>query len=101
MTLGGYLATAQELAHRAGAELLRHREAPIVSESKGVPRELVTAADRASERIVVGGLQLLSTRGTQYLFHRAAKVQPYWFPHRANRNRSKLVETGMPAMRSA
>ncbi|MEC9047376.1 MAG: inositol monophosphatase family protein [Planctomycetota bacterium] len=57
MTLERYLATAQDLALRAGAELLRHREAPIVSESKGVPRELVTAADRASERIVVGGLQ--------------------------------------------
>ena len=48
---------ALRLAQLAGAELLRHRAKPVRSESKGVRRELVTAADRAAERIVVSGLQ--------------------------------------------
>lgn len=55
--LRGFLATAERLATLAGAELLRHRRAHVVAESKGTRRELVTAADRAAEHIVVGGLQ--------------------------------------------
>ncbi|MEO6596134.1 MAG: inositol monophosphatase family protein [Planctomycetota bacterium] len=48
---------AMRLALLAGQDLLRHR--PQTSqrpESKGRRRELVTAADRAAEHIVVGGL---------------------------------------------
>ena len=48
---------AVQLAQRAGSELLQHvRGAPLRAESKGRRRELVTAADRAAERVVVGGL---------------------------------------------
>lgn len=52
-----FLAEAQRLALAAGRELLRRR-APTrgLAESKGTRRELVTAADRAAEEIVVGGL---------------------------------------------
>ena len=46
---------AVELAESAGQELLRRRSGGLVAESKGRRRELVTAADRAAERIVVGG----------------------------------------------
>ena len=52
------LAVAQELALAAGADLLQRRAAAAAQpESKGVRRELVTAADRAAEAIVVGGLR--------------------------------------------
>lgn len=52
------LAVARELAAAAGADLLQRRAAAArAPESKGVRRELVTAADRAAEAIVVGGLQ--------------------------------------------
>jgi myo-inositol-1(or 4)-monophosphatase len=53
-----FLDKAVELAHRAGDELLRRRvsDGPR-AQSKGTRRELVTAADRAAETIVVGGLQ--------------------------------------------
>ena len=44
------------LAQSAGEELLRHRSGGLVAESKGRRRELVTAADRAAEHIVVGGI---------------------------------------------
>ena len=48
---------ATRLALLAGADLLRHRpEASLRPESKGRRRELVTAADRSAEQIVVGGL---------------------------------------------
>ena len=48
---------ATRLALAAGADLLRHRpEASQRPESKGRRRELVTAADRSAEHIVVGGL---------------------------------------------
>lgn len=48
---------ALRLAALAGASLLQHREATVQTvESKGRRRELVTAADRAAEEIVVGGL---------------------------------------------
>jgi myo-inositol-1(or 4)-monophosphatase len=52
-----FLAEARALALLAGAELLRRRatDAPRAL-SKGTRRELVTAADRAAEQIVVGGL---------------------------------------------
>jgi len=52
-----YVTVAERLALLAGEELLRHRSKGVVSESKGQRRELVTAADRAAEHIVVGGLQ--------------------------------------------
>ncbi|MFK7740945.1 MAG: inositol monophosphatase family protein [Planctomycetota bacterium] len=57
--LGDATAEAVRLAHAAGAELLRQRQAGAAAqaEAKAVRRELVTAADRAAERIVVGGLQ--------------------------------------------
>lgn len=48
---------ALRLATLAGVELLRHRASSVTAESKGARRELVTAADRAAEHIVVGGLQ--------------------------------------------
>lgn len=52
------LVVAQELALAAGADLLQRRAAAAAQpESKGVRRELVTAADRAAEAIVVGGLR--------------------------------------------
>jgi myo-inositol-1(or 4)-monophosphatase len=52
-----FLARAHELAALAGAELLRQRRSQRVrAESKAIRRELVTAADRAAEQIVVGGL---------------------------------------------
>lgn len=48
---------ALALAHAAGAVLLQHRpSAAATVASKGRRRELVTAADRAAERVVVGGL---------------------------------------------
>jgi myo-inositol-1(or 4)-monophosphatase len=51
------LADAERLARQAGEELLRHRSPNGVRfESKGRRRELVTAADRAAEQIVVGGI---------------------------------------------
>lgn len=52
-----FLERAEQLAVAAGAELLRHRSSAVAFESKGQRRELVTAADRAAEHIVVGGLQ--------------------------------------------
>lgn len=52
-----YVTLAERLARLAGDELLQHRRSPVVSESKGRRRELVTAADRAAEHIVVSGLQ--------------------------------------------
>jgi len=56
--LGGCLQLAEQLALAAGAELLRLR--PTIAGSvaaKQRRRELVTAADRAAEHIVVAGLQ--------------------------------------------
>ena len=51
------LAEARRLAQLAGDELLRFRRQQVVrAETKGVRRELVTAADRAAEQIVVSGL---------------------------------------------
>lgn len=55
--LSVYVDEAVGLAHAAGEELLRFRRRGVVAESKGIRRELVTAADRAAERVVVGGLQ--------------------------------------------
>ena len=52
-----FVAAAERLAREAGDELLAHRRRPVTVESKAVRRELVTAADRAAEHIVVGGLQ--------------------------------------------
>ncbi|MCB9878587.1 MAG: inositol monophosphatase [Planctomycetes bacterium] len=54
--LKGLCELAERLARAAGAELLRHRPADVRVESKGRRRELVTDADRAAERVVVGGL---------------------------------------------
>lgn len=55
--LRGCQELALQLAAAAGADLLQRRaEAAKAPESKGVRRELVTAADRAAEAIVVGGL---------------------------------------------
>lgn len=52
-----FLQAARALAQQAGDELLRFRRDHVVrAESKGRRRELVTAADRAAERIVVEGL---------------------------------------------
>ena len=52
-----FVAEAERLARLAGAELLRRRaEGGVQATSKGTRRELVTAADRAAETIVVGGL---------------------------------------------
>jgi myo-inositol-1(or 4)-monophosphatase len=60
-----FLARARELAQQAGDELLRLRRTTAVrAESKAIRRELVTAADRAAEAIVVGGLlQSFPTHG--------------------------------------
>jgi myo-inositol-1(or 4)-monophosphatase len=55
--LRGYLRVAEALARDAGAVLLARRAAAVQRpESKGARRELVTEADRAAERVVVGGL---------------------------------------------
>jgi myo-inositol-1(or 4)-monophosphatase len=52
-----FLAAARRLSALAGAELLRFRQQRVVAaEAKSVRRELVTAADRAAEQIVVSGL---------------------------------------------
>lgn len=56
--LRGYLLCAESLARAAGAVLLEHRgNADLRTEAKGRRRELVTAADRAAERLIVGALQ--------------------------------------------
>ncbi len=55
--LDGCLAEAVRLAELAGAELLERRAGDVAFETKSVQRELVTAADRAAERVVVGGIQ--------------------------------------------
>lgn len=55
--LRSFADTALRLARQAGDELLRLRpHAAARPESKGLRRELVTAADRAAEHVVVGGL---------------------------------------------
>lgn len=54
-----YALEAERLALLAGKELLARRQSTVAVESKGRRRELVTAADRAAEHIVVGGLQAL------------------------------------------
>jgi myo-inositol-1(or 4)-monophosphatase len=52
-----FLAEARRLALLAGDELLRRRATDGKrAQSKGTRRELVTAADRAAEQLVVGGL---------------------------------------------
>jgi len=57
MALTGFRDRATELALAAGRILLQHRaSATATVEAKGRRRELVTAADRAAEHIVVGGL---------------------------------------------
>jgi myo-inositol-1(or 4)-monophosphatase len=48
--------TAVALARAAGTVLLQHRSRGLLAEAKGRRRELVTAADRDAERVVVGGL---------------------------------------------
>ncbi|MFT4514163.1 MAG: myo-inositol-1(or 4)-monophosphatase [Planctomycetota bacterium] len=50
---------AERLALLAGLDLTKRRQSTIAVESKGRRRELVTAADRAAEHIIVGGLQEL------------------------------------------
>lgn len=57
--LGAIAAEAERLARLAGVELRERRRSTLEVESKGRRRELVTEADRAAERIVVGGLQEL------------------------------------------
>lgn len=57
--LHAYAIEAERLAVLAGTELLERRRTDVAVESKGRRRELVTAADRAAEHIVVGGLQQL------------------------------------------
>ena len=52
-----FATVAEQLARLAGQELLQQRRSQLVVESKGQRRELVTAADRVAEHIVVGGLQ--------------------------------------------
>ncbi|MBL8749982.1 MAG: inositol monophosphatase [Planctomycetes bacterium] len=55
--LQAFAGRALQLARTAGDELLRLRpQAAARPESKGLRRELVTAADRAAEHVVVGGL---------------------------------------------
>ena len=47
---------ATELARRGGEVLLRYAASRPAASSKGVRRELVTEADRATEHVVVGGI---------------------------------------------
>jgi len=47
---------AVELAHAAGAVLQQHSRQGFATEAKGRRRELVTAADRAAEQVIVGGI---------------------------------------------
>lgn len=54
--LGAFAAAAEALAVQAGRELLRRRRNGLQVERKDARRELVTAADRAAEEIVVRGL---------------------------------------------
>ena len=51
-----FTAEAQRLAELAGRELTRMRTTDVQVHHKATRRELVTAADRAAETIVVGGL---------------------------------------------
>ncbi len=53
--LSPFVAAATRQAPEARVELMRQRPT-VQAESKGARRELVTAADRAAERIVIGGL---------------------------------------------
>jgi myo-inositol-1(or 4)-monophosphatase len=55
--LHAYAVEAERLALLAGKELIKRRQTTVTAESKGRRRELVTAADRAAEHIIVGGLQ--------------------------------------------
>ena len=84
---------AVRLATSAGRKLLQFRRKGVVAESKGIRRELVTAADRAAEHVVVDGLQrafpehavlaeegVLTTRGVVALetrFFREGELQPF------------------------
>lgn len=58
LALAPLLARTMELARAAGSVLFeaQRRPASLATASKGVRRELVTAADRAAERVVVGGI---------------------------------------------
>lgn len=58
LALAPALALAADLARAAGRVLAdaQQRPAALGTASKGVRRELVTAADRAAERVVVGGI---------------------------------------------
>ncbi len=47
---------AEALARQAGEVLLQHRRGSFVAETKGRRRELVTVADRAAERQIVGAI---------------------------------------------
>jgi myo-inositol-1(or 4)-monophosphatase len=51
------LATAVAAAHEAGAVLLEHLHRPLAIEEKGRRADLVTVADRASERVIVERLR--------------------------------------------
>jgi myo-inositol-1(or 4)-monophosphatase len=52
------LATAVAAAHEAGAVLLEHLHRPLAIEEKGRRADLVTDADRASERVIVERLRM-------------------------------------------
>ena len=82
LDLGAYRDLATSLALEAGRILLQHRAAGLHTvESKGQRRELVTAADRAAEHVVVGGLlaafpdhAMLAEEGVLTTQGRASKV---------------------------
>ena len=83
--LAPFVDRALQLARAAGVELLRMRpQASQRPESKGQRRELVTAADRRAEQIVVGGLltafpdhAVIAEEGVLTTQGRASKAAPF------------------------
>lgn len=85
LDLQPFVDRALALARQAGDELLRLRpQAAARPESKGLRRELVTAADRAAEHVVVGGLlaafpdhAILAEEGVLTTKGRASRSAPW------------------------
>ncbi len=79
------LATAVAAAHEAGAVLREHLHRPLAIEEKGRRADLVTVADRASERVIVECLRsefpnasILGEEGGEYAALRHGDTRERW-----------------------
>jgi myo-inositol-1(or 4)-monophosphatase len=79
------LATAVAAAHEAGAVLLEHLHRPLAIEEKGRRADLVTVADRASERVIVErlrgdfpGASILGEEGGEYAALHGGSTNERW-----------------------